>query len=198
MCPRTSEQFEEIREGKRQQIVFAAVECFATTGYHAVSISDLAKHAGISKGLMYNYFSSKEDLLKTIFREVMAEMMDLFNPDQSAEINTDTLIKYFERMFSHMQSSLMMWKMYLAIFSQPAVLQILDEEIRIVSKQPLEMIERYFRKQGYKKPALEVAFLSTLTSGAMFEYISDPENYPLDQIKKRIISYYLQNPTGKK
>ena len=81
MSPRTSEQFEEIREGKRRQILDAAIECFATTGYHAVSISDLAKHAGVSKGLMYNYFSSKDELLKTIFHEVMTEMMGLLVPD---------------------------------------------------------------------------------------------------------------------
>jgi len=75
MCPRTSEQFEEIRENMRRRIIVAAIECFATKGYHACSISDLAKHAGISKGLMYNYFSGKEDLLSTIFREIMDEMM---------------------------------------------------------------------------------------------------------------------------
>ena len=190
MCPKTSEQFEEIREGKRRQILDAAIACFATTGYHAVSISDLAKHAGVSKGLMYNYFSSKEELLKTIFKEVMIEMMDLFDPDQSGEIDRDILFKYIERLFSHMSSGLILWKMYMAIFSQPAVLQILAEEIKAASKQPLDMVEKYFKKQGYKKPALEVAFLSTLISGATYEYIADPENYPLDQIKKRIISLY--------
>jgi AcrR family transcriptional regulator len=190
MCPRTSEQFEEIREGKRQQILFAAIECFATTGYHAVSISDLAKHAGISKGLMYNYFTSKEELLKSIFREIMAEMMDLFYPEHSGEFDRDLLVKSVERLFSHISSNLIFWKMYMAIFSQPAVLQILAEEIKAASKQPMDMVERYFKKQGYKKPALEVAFLSTLFSGATYEFIADPENYPLDQIKKRILSFY--------
>jgi len=190
MCPRTGKQFEEIRESKRRQILTAAIECFATTGYHAVSISDLAKHAGISKGLMYNYFSSKEELLKTIFREVMIEMMDLFDPDQLPEIDKEMLIRYMKRLFSHISSSLMLWKMYMAIFSQPAILQILEEEIRVASKQPMDRVERYFKKQGYKKPALEVAFLSTLISGVIYEFIADPENYPLDQIKKRIINLY--------
>ena len=190
MRPRTTEQFEEIREGKRRQILDAAIECFATTGYHAVSISDLAKHAGISKGLMYNYFNSKEHLLKTIFSEVMNEMMKLFDPDQSGDIDRETLLKYFNKLFSHLKSNLLLWKMYTAIFSQPAVQQILAEEILAASTQPLGMVERYFKKQGYKKPALEVAFLSTLISGVTYEYIADPENYPLDQIKKRVLSLY--------
>ena len=190
MCPRTRQEFKEIRESKRRKILDSAVECFATSGYHAVSISDLAKHAGISKGLMYNYFISKEELLKSIFREIMAEMMDFFDADSSGEIDKATLVRYMENLFRHMRSNLILWKMYMAIFSQPAVLQILEEEIKIAAKQPLDMVERYFKKQGFKKPALEVAFLSTLISGATYEYIADPDNYPLDEIKKRIISYY--------
>jgi AcrR family transcriptional regulator len=190
MSPRTSEQFEEIRGGKRRQILDAAIECFATTGYHAVSISDLAKHAGISKGLMYNYFSSKEELLKTIFTEVMTEMMKLIDQDQQGEIDRETLLKYFNNLFSHLKSNLILWKMYMAIFSQPAVQQILADEILAASKQPLDMVERYFIKQGCRKPALEVAFLSTLISGVTYEYIADPEHYPLQQIKKRILSLY--------
>ena len=190
MCPRTSEQFEEIRESKRRQIMYAAIECFATSGYHSVSISDLAKHAGISKGLMYNYFSSKEELLKTIFAEVMEEMMGLFNPDHVEELDRTTLLKYMNNLFEHLRTNLMLWKMYMAIFSQPAVLQILEKEIISVADQPTVMLERYFAKQGFKEPALEVSFLGTLTSGVIYEFIADPGKYPLEQIKERIISLY--------
>lgn len=190
MSPRTKEQVEEIRDNKRRQIIDAAIECFATTGYHAVSISDLARHAGISKGLMYNYFSSKEELLKAIFHETMGELMLIFDPDHSTEINRDMLLRYFDRLFSHLKSNLLLWKMYMAIFSQPAVLVILSEEIQAASTEPLRLIGDYFKKQGVKKPALEVAFLSTLSSGVIYEYIADPENYPLEQIKDRIISLY--------
>jgi len=193
MCPRTSEQFGEIRENKRRKILDSAIECFATKGYHAVSISELAAHAGVSKGLMYNYFKSKDELLKCIFSEIMEVMMALIDKDQSGEIDKKSLLQYFERLISHLKSNLILWKMYMAIFSQPAVQLILSEEIQAASTRPLEMVERYFKKQGYKKPGLEVAFLSTLISGVTYEYIADPEHYPLDQIKKRIIGLYFQN-----
>ena len=78
----------------------------------------------------------------------------------------------------------------MAIFSQPAVQQILKDEILDASRKPLQIIEFYFKKQGYKKPFVEVAFLSTLSSGVVIEYIADPENYPLDQIKKKILKLY--------
>ena len=194
MCPRTKAQFKEIREGKRREILDAAVECFATTGYHAVSISDLAKHAGISKGLMYNYFSSKDELLKAIFNEIMSVMMDLFDPDQKGIRTRKDLISYLDRFFLHLKSNLIMWKMYMAIFCQPSVQEILKDEILNASQVPLKMIVDYFKKEGYKNPTLEVAFLSTLSSGVIIEYIGDPDNYPLREIKKRILSLY-SNPT---
>lgn len=190
MCPRTKEKFEEIREGKRRQILDAAIECFATTGYHAVTISEMATHAGISKGLMYNYFKSKDELLKSIFREVMNVMMQLIDPDDSGEIDRKALEEYVERLFIHLKSNLILWKMYMAIFSQPAVQLILSREIQEASKKPLEMVEQYFIKQGSNDPGLEVAFLSTLISGVTYEYIADPANYPLDQIKEKIKRMY--------
>jgi AcrR family transcriptional regulator len=190
MCPRTRQEFEEIRESKRRKILDSAVECFATSGYHAVTISDLAAHAGISKGLMYNYFSSKDELLKAIFNEIMSEMMQLFDPDHKGMSDRKDLLQYLERFFRHLKSNIILWKMYMAIFSQPAVQQILKEEILDASQKPLKMIEFYFKKQEYKKPFVEVAFLSTLFSGVVIEYIADPENYPLDQIRKRILNLY--------
>ena len=190
MSPRTSEQFEEIREGKRRQIIDSAIECFANTGYHAVSISELAKHAGISKGLMYNYFKSKDELLKTIFVEIIDIMVQQIDPDDAGELDKQGLLNYFDRILNHIQANLIMWKMYMAIFSQPAVQQILNEEILSASVKPVEMVERYFIKMGYKDPAVEVAFLSTLMSGVTYEYIADPEHYPIGEIKKRIISMY--------
>jgi AcrR family transcriptional regulator len=190
MCPRTRQEFKEIRESKRRKILDSAVECFATSGYHAVTISNLAAHAGISKGLMYNYFSSKDELLKAIFNEIMSEMMHLFDPDHKGMSDRKDLLQYLERFFRHLKSNIILWKMYMAIFSQPAVQQILKEEILDASQKPLKMIEFYFKKQRYKKPFVEVAFLSTLFSGVVIEYIADPENYPLDQIRKRILNLY--------
>ena len=187
-----------MRGSKRKQIFDAAVECFATTGYHAVTISDLARHAGISKGLMYNYFASKDELLKAIFNEIMTVMIDLFDPDENGIRTRKDLIGYLDRFFLHLESNLMMWKMYMAIFCQPAVQEILKNEILDASQVPLKMIVDYFKKEGYKNPKLEVAFLSTLSSGIIIEYIGDPDNYPLKEIKKRILSLYSNHPKEKK
>ena len=63
MSPRTSKQVSKIRQEKKELIMEVSLELFAENGFHATSISKIAKKAGISKGLAYNYFESKKDIL---------------------------------------------------------------------------------------------------------------------------------------
>ena len=74
--PRTEKQFEEIRATKKALILDAALQVFARDGYHNASISKISKQAGISKGLMYNYFNSKEELLEILVGESIYSYKD--------------------------------------------------------------------------------------------------------------------------
>jgi TetR/AcrR family transcriptional regulator, fatty acid metabolism regulator protein len=65
-------------EEKRRQIVDAAVRVFARSGYHTSRVGDIAEEAGVAHGLLYHYFSSKEDVLATLFRENWADLLDRF------------------------------------------------------------------------------------------------------------------------
>lgn len=51
---------------KRQQILDVAKELFATKGYSATGIREIAEKAGLSLGNFYNYFKNKEDLFKSL------------------------------------------------------------------------------------------------------------------------------------
>ena len=53
---------EAARAARRDQIVAAALTCFARAGYHATTMADVAEQAGVSKGTPYLYFPSKEAL----------------------------------------------------------------------------------------------------------------------------------------
>ena len=63
MSPRTPQQLDKIRKERRKAIMDTSLEVFSEYGYESASISMIAKKVGISKGLMYNYFESKEELL---------------------------------------------------------------------------------------------------------------------------------------
>ena len=52
---------------KRRLILKAAVRVFARQGFHTCRVSDIADEAGVAYGLVYHYFSSKEEILDTLF-----------------------------------------------------------------------------------------------------------------------------------
>jgi TetR/AcrR family fatty acid metabolism transcriptional regulator len=56
-------------EEKRRLILDAAVRVFARKGFHTSRVGDIAEEAGVAHGLLYHYFSSKDEVLETIFRE---------------------------------------------------------------------------------------------------------------------------------
>jgi TetR/AcrR family fatty acid metabolism transcriptional regulator len=60
---------------KRRLILDAAVRVFARKGFHTCRVGDIAEEAGVSHGLLYHYFSSKDELLETIFRETWDEVL---------------------------------------------------------------------------------------------------------------------------
>jgi AcrR family transcriptional regulator len=71
--PKSEEQLERVREESRERILQTALALFARQGYERTPIRAIAREAGISQGLMYNYFEGKEQLLRAIFARSMAE-----------------------------------------------------------------------------------------------------------------------------
>jgi TetR/AcrR family transcriptional regulator, fatty acid metabolism regulator protein len=63
------------QEEKRRRILDAAVRAFARKGYHACRVGEIATEAGVAYGLVYHYFSSKEEILETIFRDTWTQML---------------------------------------------------------------------------------------------------------------------------
>ncbi|MGH3102919.1 MAG: TetR/AcrR family transcriptional regulator [Gaiellaceae bacterium] len=71
-------------QDKRRLLLGAAVTVFARKGYHDCRVGDIATEAGVSYGLLYHYFKSKEEVLETIFRETWTEMLAAVNGVEEA------------------------------------------------------------------------------------------------------------------
>ena len=71
---------------KRRMILDAAVRVFARQGFHHCRVSDVADEAGVAYGLVYHYFSSKEEILNTLFLERWQIMLDAIAEIDSREL----------------------------------------------------------------------------------------------------------------
>jgi AcrR family transcriptional regulator len=69
----------DVSEERRMQIIEAALACFTRQGYANTTIDDIAAESGLSKGAIYWYFKSKDDVFKaafiSMFEDVGAESM---------------------------------------------------------------------------------------------------------------------------
>lgn len=63
MAPKITE---EKASARREQIIMAAVSCFAEKGFHKTTMQDICKAARLSPGAVYHYFESKDDIIKYI------------------------------------------------------------------------------------------------------------------------------------
>lgn len=79
---------EEYKEQKKKQLLDSAMACFAEKGYQAATIDDIVSHSGMSKGAVYNYFTSKEDIYLTLLEEATKNSFEIyhqrFTPKMSA------------------------------------------------------------------------------------------------------------------
>ena len=81
---RNKELNQIIKDERREQILAAALKLFAAKGLAAAKMSDLSKSTGISQGLVYHYYRSKEELFTNLVDTALEKM-------NSAAINLEKL-----------------------------------------------------------------------------------------------------------
>ncbi len=64
----------EHAENNREQILRVAEKLFAAKGFDATSVNSIAQSAGVNKALIYYYFKNKDDIIHSLFREMIVEM----------------------------------------------------------------------------------------------------------------------------
>lgn len=89
----------------RARILHAALEEFSDRGFHACTIDSIAERAGIAKGTVYRYFSTKEGLFNALKESTITEFVELARQDLSRE---EDILKIIESVI----------KMYLSFFEK--------------------------------------------------------------------------------
>ena len=190
MSPRTEKQFKEIRETKKELILNTALEEFAEHGYHATSISKISNKANISKGLIYNYFESKEDVLKSIINKGLSVMTEAYNPNKFEEITEDVFEFIVEQTFLVLKKNRHFWKLYFSIIMKSGVSEIIKDPIKKYFEPFIFKMLEYYKKQGKENPMANALLFGAMLDGISINYILHPEMYPLEDIKKLLIQKF--------
>jgi AcrR family transcriptional regulator len=87
-------RYQRRKQDRPQEITDAALAAFAEKGYAATRVDDVAKRAGVSKGLLYLYFKTKEELFKAVVRSFVVPRIDaLTEVIDSSELSSEEFLR---------------------------------------------------------------------------------------------------------
>lgn len=139
-------------ERQRTRILDAAERCFIERGFHAASMAHIAATAGISAGLIYRYFSAKNEIVQAIIqRHLETEGCPALGKLHTAENFCDRALELFER-WKRRDDPSMNAALFLELTAEaardPEIAQIVRSKDQTVSEDLSRVIQEVAREQG--------------------------------------------------
>ena len=127
------------KERRRQEIIYAALELFVSKGYAATKITDIAKSANMSTGLMFHYFESKEKLYEELIR--MGLEGTAYPGEQKCNHAIDFFENFTEELFAYMKEQPIVAKLFV-LMAEAQRSEATPEHIREIAMR-VNVIEQF-------------------------------------------------------
>lgn len=165
---------------------------FAQQGYFATTIEQITKHAGVSKGLVYNYFPSKESLLIGLFEQAtqaMQENVELLSKTKNLE---DSISLFIDSFFSFLVNERQFLKFQLTLMLIPELNKILRVVIKKRAEFLLNLVSEWLVQLKIPEAQQKARLVLALLDGVSLHYLSIYENYPLPSMKVSVKNSLLK------
>lgn len=196
------------REKRRKQILDAAASVFSKKGFGSARMEDIAVKAGISKGLVYEYFKNKDELFFALYDHVSQQFYELIFRNIEKEKTVEAALK---KMIQATFDALDEWEEFGHIFldfwaehRRARAMQVRFSELYSRDRARLaEFIEAGIRKGEFRKmdPIASAAIIIALLDGLMLQRIFDKrivKKYDIDKhAEDMIFKGILKGKTGR-
>jgi AcrR family transcriptional regulator len=170
---------------RRRQLLDAGARVFTERSYEDASMAEVARAAGISKGLLYHYFPSKRDLFVATLEAGAAELREITQPDPSlpvAEQLVAALDAYLGWIDAHADS-------YARLLQSAGAL---SEAASLVERMRAESAERIvtgLTAGGASSPKLLAAVHGWLwfMDGACTQWLANDRQPPRDELRDLLV-----------
>ena len=150
----------EYKERAKDRIVEAAREVFSKKGYHEATMDDVAEQLGVSKGALYQYFNSKEDLYRTILKARFHNMTALL---RSTATGGGSLAETCQAFFDNLTKDTSSIGHSFEVISEASRNAALAKVVRENYHETTEVIEQCLtelRKEGFLRKELDIHLLT--------------------------------------
>lgn len=168
-CSFVNERSFIMKENSKEHLLQVAMQLFAQRGYDATPISLIAKTAGVSQGLLYNYFESKTALLRAIFERSFEQIQQSMQGYADAQLApADALQMHLQSTFAIVAKQSVFWRLFHQLRLQGDVLAevapMLPAFVGFVEMQLTQLFERLQMPQPQQRAQLLFALIDGLTA----------------------------------
>jgi len=168
---------------KQTKILETSLKLFAEKGFDATSTNKIAKEAGVSEGLIFRHFESKEGLLQAIMQAGKQKAMDMYTPILNLNHPKMRLRKILEFPFQIQSDEYHFWKLIYALKWRS---DVYDQSLSAPLRTALLEI---FKQLNYADPEAEAECVLLIIDGiATSVLLRKPEN--IDGIRLSILKKY--------
>lgn len=141
----------ERAQNRRNQVLQAAAVCFARSGFHAASMSEISKEAGMSAGHIYNYFDSKEAIIMAFVdlhaEDVLMQLGELDSRDDPLQSMIDDAPRHIDKSLDPKQTDLPL-EMFAEASRNPKIAEAVRAADRKVSDRFRPIVKRERERRG--------------------------------------------------
>ncbi len=175
----------------------AATERFGEDGYSEATMESIAEEAGVSKGTLYYYFDSKEELFMELLFDWMKKFEQLWEGKDFEDSPVRELTQLHTGMIKMVEETASLGRLMLEFWANASrkkkLEEILNNTIKEYRKKTAGIIQRGKEEGVFRDvdPLEASSALIAAYDGLWFHWLLDPESFELKDAGKELISNYL-------
>ncbi|HEV7625509.1 MAG TPA: TetR/AcrR family transcriptional regulator [Streptomyces sp.] len=166
-------------DARRRQILDGARRCFTSNGFHATSMQDVLREAGLSAGAVYRYFRSKEEIVAAVAAETLQSVRESYAtvaeadppppPDELFGSVLSRLREFLGDPGDQRALPQLLMQVWGETLRNPAVARVLADGYQGLLAQWVRIVEAY-QAHGWVDPEADVDHLARVLIGTVQGY----------------------------
>lgn len=171
----------------KQKLLDAATRLFAKQGYFSTTVEQITAEAGVSKGLVYNYFASKEELLVGLIEATTVRMSEVASSIDLGDSVEEALQVFLDAYFDYLKAEGTFLSLQLQLMLTPELRPIVEETQQVRATLLLKQFSGWFRRMGLREPKGKARLFLAMLDGVALHYLCVYENYPLGTMRRQVL-----------
>jgi AcrR family transcriptional regulator len=185
--PRSPEQFDALRRDSQERLERAALTTFARLGFQRATVRDVAGEAGVSQGLLYHYFRTKDELLVAVFRrgtEDVATALAAARPTGTPEEQFEAFVRTSFRLVDEHRDY---WRLNHLVRHDASAVAALGDLLHAWTGGIARSLTALLTALGHEDAPARARLLFAAIDGVAQHYLLDVTGYPLPAVLEALL-----------